>query len=266
MTDQEKRQYLQFAKDIASEAGEIMKKYFRNTDNHTTWKGDNTPATLADNEINSLVIEKVKSQFADHGVLGEEESYEAGRELLWVVDPIDGTASFSLGMPNSTFCLALVLGGKTQVSVIYDPFSDNVFSATLGGGAFCNEQKLLVPEISDIKNRYVFMPFGTKEQPGLYRDIATKLSESGCKTMFFPSFNYFSTLVVMGSGLACFMAYGSPWDAAAISLIAEEAGYVVSDIDGSSRRYDKWGEGIIVSHPYVYDQLIAGLKDAHNWD
>lgn len=266
MTQDEKQQYLEFAKKIAKEAGEIMKRYFRSTDRTTEWKEDDTPVTAADHEINRFVIEQVKTNFPDHGIIGEEESYEDARELLWVVDPIDGTAPFDLGMPTSTFCLGLVQGGQTKVSVVYDPFTDYLFNAAEGLGSFCGDVRLRASRIDSIKNKYVFMPLGTKEQPGLYRDIAVSLHESGCKTLFIPSFNYLSSLVVSGSGIACFMAYGSPWDSAAISLIAKEAGYMVSDIDGSDRDYSSWGKGIIVAHPFVYDQIIKGLKDAHNWD
>src|SRR5690606_26788011 len=102
MTDREKTEYLSFAKQLAIEAGAIMHKYHRSARRTTTWKDDNSPVTLADRDINSLVIQKIKDTFPDHGVIGEEESYEADRSYVWVVDPIDGTAPFDLGMQCST--------------------------------------------------------------------------------------------------------------------------------------------------------------------
>ena len=64
--------YLQFAKEIANEAGKIMKKYFIRKD-ISSYKGDKTIVTLADQEINSYLIKRVKEKFPTHSVDGEEE-------------------------------------------------------------------------------------------------------------------------------------------------------------------------------------------------
>ena len=68
------KEYLEFAKDIALKAKEIMLKYFYE-DNGSTYKEDNTIVTKADKEINSYLIEKVKEKYPDHSVDGEEEQF-----------------------------------------------------------------------------------------------------------------------------------------------------------------------------------------------
>ena len=110
---------LDFAKALALEAGEIMRKYFRSDRLGTVQKDDLTPLTVADTAINDLVIERVQHEFPEHGVLGEEASYEPNRQWIWVVDPIDGTSPYSCGIPISTFSLALVnkKDGQPYVSV-----------------------------------------------------------------------------------------------------------------------------------------------------
>ncbi|MCI8362187.1 MAG: hypothetical protein HFJ41_03500 [Clostridia bacterium] len=66
--------YLQFAKEIAKEAGNIMKKYFARKD-ISSYKGDKTIVTLADKEINSYLIKRVKEKYPEHCVDGEEEQF-----------------------------------------------------------------------------------------------------------------------------------------------------------------------------------------------
>lgn len=86
-------EYLEFAKDIAYQAGKIMLKYF-NQNNGASYKGDKTIVTLADTEINSYLIEKVKEHYPTHAVDGEEE--QSGKSnFVWVCDPVDGTAEIS---------------------------------------------------------------------------------------------------------------------------------------------------------------------------
>jgi myo-inositol-1(or 4)-monophosphatase len=100
---------LRFATDLAQEAGAIMDRYFRAEDIGTELKQDLTPVTVADTTINDLVIDRVQQSYPEHGVLGEENSYEPTRDRIWVVDPIDGTVPFSLGIPTSTFSLASLM-------------------------------------------------------------------------------------------------------------------------------------------------------------
>ncbi|MBU6501056.1 MAG: hypothetical protein KGJ89_02930 [Patescibacteria group bacterium] len=103
------------AKDIAKEAGVIMRKYF-DEDQHIEIKKDNTQVTIADKLINSLVIQRLAKAFPSDGVIGEEEStaeYGGGRK--WFCDPIDGTAAYIWGVPTAMFSLGLVLDGRPVI-------------------------------------------------------------------------------------------------------------------------------------------------------
>lgn len=137
------QEYLEFAKKLAYEAGDIMREYFQTTD--MVWKSDNTPVTQADTEINSRVIERIAAAYPEHSVIGEEESaVREGARYTWACDPVDGTMPYSHGLPISTFSLALCEDGKPVVGVVYDPFMDRLFWASVGGGAFCNDEAIHV--------------------------------------------------------------------------------------------------------------------------
>ncbi len=92
-----------------------------------------------DKAINYLVIKSIKQRYPEHGLMGEEADYGSGKEeLQWICDPLDGTKSFILGVPLTTFILGLAKQGKLLLSVIYNPFTDQSYYAQRGGGAFCD--------------------------------------------------------------------------------------------------------------------------------
>ena len=144
-------EYLEFAKDIAYQAGKIMIKYF-NQNNRASYKGDKTIVTIADKEINSYLIARVKERYPTHAIDGEEEQ-EGKSNFVWVCDPIDGTAMYARHIPVAVFSLALVIDGIPNIGVVYDPFTDNLYSAIKGKGAYKNNEKIYVNnyELNDIR-------------------------------------------------------------------------------------------------------------------
>ncbi len=258
---------LDFAKELAIEAGGIMRRYFRAEDIDTTFKDDNTPVTVADTTINNLVIEKVKEQFPGYGVIGEEESFESKGDFVWVLDPIDGTMPFSLGIPVSTFSLALVhrSNGQPVVAVAYDPQLDHLYSATKGQGAVLNDAKILTSKSSTIEKQYVVVGGGSLQDgvPYFSAGKCTTLARevAGARVFNFYSFVYSAMKVASGDLVAAIMRYGAPWDAAGAALIAQEAGAVVTDFEGKNRRYDEWGAGCVVAaNQAIHDEMMGLIK------
>ena len=105
-------------------------KYF-NQDNGASYKGDNTIVTLADTEINSYLINRVKEKYPEHYVDGEEEQFGKS-DYVWVFDPVDGTAMYARHIPVAVFSLALVINGISVVGVVYDPCTDSLYTAIKG--------------------------------------------------------------------------------------------------------------------------------------
>jgi fructose-1,6-bisphosphatase/inositol monophosphatase family enzyme len=127
--------YLDFAKKLALQAGDIMLQYF-DTDIAVETKEDASPLTIADTTINKMVIAAIHEKYPDHGIIGEEESdHTVGTKYVWVCDPIDGTIPFTMGVPTSQFSLALVKDGVSILGVLYDPYTKRMYEAVKGARA-----------------------------------------------------------------------------------------------------------------------------------
>lgn len=256
MNQADKQNYLDFAKALALEAGAIMRKYFLATD--IEWKSNQTPVTQADTEINSLIIERIKAAYPDHSVLGEEESYNLGKEYTWVCDPADGTMPYSHGLPISTFSLALCLDGVPQVGVVYDPFMKRLYSASVDGGAYCNDEVVQVNQ-QGMKNALIDMSAFPSTDPVLDVDssVMTKVFDAGARVTSLWSCILPSCLVAQGSYEGVVLNLATPHDSAAIKVIVEEAGGKVTDLYGNDQRYDRPTKGFIASNGVVHDELVS---------
>src|SRR5215213_6874003 len=102
--DTDYQQYLTFGIALAYEAGDVMRRWF-GAKPESSWKLDDTIVTVADKEVNRLVIERINEEYPEHGVDGEEESAKTDHNHVWVCDPIDGTNLFARNVPMSVFSL-----------------------------------------------------------------------------------------------------------------------------------------------------------------
>lgn len=248
-------EYLEFAKDIAKKAGEIMQKYF-NIDNGASYKGDKTIVTLADKEINSYLIERVKEKYPNHSVDGEEEKF-GNSNYVWICDPVDGTAMYARHIPVAVFSLALVVDGTPIVGVVYDIFTNNLYTAIKGKGAYKNNTKIKVNDIPLDDMRGV-SNFDMWKNAG-YK-IYDVIKELGEKTYFVSIGSVIRACVCVASGefnLAIFPGTKNKnCDIAAVKVIVEEAGGKVTDFFGNEQRYDKDINGAIISNGIVHEEVL----------
>lgn len=250
-----------FAVALAREAGEIMRTYFNAQDKGTQTKTDNSPVTIADTMINQLLIDRVREQFPDHGVLGEEQSYQADRTNLWVCDPIDGTVGFIVGVPTAMFSLAYVVDGIPQVAVIYEPLLDKLFVAVKGRGANLNDKPIHVSDRQTLDGASIGLTMSVG-QLLQRKPFCDKLIADNAKLMVAIPGNVFKGSLVAQGRLDAFIFPGrGAHDVAAEKLIIEEAGGRVTSLDGLEQRYDGAIRGAIVSNGKLHDALIKHLRE-----
>lgn len=256
----ESNEYLNFAKKMCIEAGKIMKKYFYQ-DNGASYKGDKTIVTLADKEINHILIEKVKEKFPDHSVDGEEEKFGKSK-YVWVCDPVDGTAMYARHIPVAVFSLALVVDGVPVVGVVYDPFLDKLYSAIKGQGAYCNDEKITVNDykLEDEKSISHFDMW-----PAAGYNVIPMLNELYKKTYFIGVGSIIRACMCVATGdfTCCIFpgTKGKNCDIAAVKVIVEEAGGRVTDLFGNEQRYDEEINGALISNGIVHDELVKSAKE-----
>jgi myo-inositol-1(or 4)-monophosphatase len=254
--------YVVFAKNLATEAEGVALKYF-GFDTESEWKGDDTPLTKADTEINDLVIRRVHEAYPEHSIYGEEQSRRVeGSRYIWVCDPIDGTMPFSNGLPLFTFSLALVdeRTGLPVLGVVNDPVMKRMYWATKGGGAYRNDTKLSVSRADALTNTYVSTDGSGRSLGFSNLPMMGILSEKKCKVMRFLSFIYGGVQVANGKFVGAIFYAPSGHDVAALKVITEEAGGKVTDLDGKERRYDEDGVGCVVSNGTLHNELLECVK------
>ena len=252
-------EYLNFAIDIAKHAGKVMMKYFKQN-NGASYKGDKTIVTLADTEINSYLIKQVKENYPSHCVDGEEEQI-GKRDYVWVCDPVDGTAMYARHIPVAVFSLALVIKGESKVGVVFDPFTDSLYTAIRGKGAYKNGEKITVNdyELDDMKTvcHYDLWPEADY-------NISRVLQELGNKTYIIGLGSIIRSCMCVASGDFTFAIFPGTkhknCDIAAVKVIVEEAGGTVTDLFGNEQRYDESINGAVVSNGKVHNEVTETVK------
>ena len=193
--------------------------------------------TDCDKKVQDRLRSGLSAIMPDAHFVGEEGTARefSPKGKFFIVDPIDGTTNFIKGFNASCISVALVVDGAAEFGAIYNPYLDEMFAAIRGQGAFCNGKRIHVSS-EPLENGLVI--FGTSP----YNE---ELSEKSFKL----AYEYFRRSIdVRRTGSAaldlCSVAAGraelffelqlSPWDYAAGALIVEEAGGIVTDIEGNA--------------------------------
>lgn len=244
---------LEVAKQIAYEAGDIMRTYFY-TDQQTVQKEDGSPVTIADTTINRMVIERLAEVFPGDIVIGEEESTgEYGNGRRWFCDPIDGTKAFTWRVPTAMFSLGFVVDGRPILGVCYEPMLDKLYWAVDGKGAYCNGVSLTVSNETLQQGilATVSSPYRLRRE-ATYMDA---LLDTNVEMASFSGAVAKSVRVADGTFVGYLEELVNGHDMAAVQVIVEQAGGKVTGFDGTALDYSLPFKGAIVSNSIVHDDL-----------
>jgi myo-inositol-1(or 4)-monophosphatase len=263
------------AVEAARQAGAIMlegRKAFKLSEVMSK-QGSRDILTEYDTKCQEKIYEVIKDKFPEHAFLGEED-VEPGREAatkaiellseedhLWIVDPIDGTTNFAHSMAISGIIIAYCKKGLCTFGLIYDPYSDEMFTAWRGKGAYMNGHRISVDKVTDIRDAVLC----TGSPPNLDSlqgclNAQTALS-SQCRTMrILGSAAINLAWVACGRLSSYFETDMNVWDVAAGSLLVEEAGGRVSDVWGQPYRLQT--RSYVCSNGAIHDALQKRLLEA----
>ena len=126
-------------------------------------KGPIDLVTVADRDSETQIISTIKDVYPDHSIMAEESGQHHGEEdMLWVIDPLDGTTNFAHGVPIFAVSIALRSGGETRVGVILNPVSGELFSAIRGQGAKLNGHTISVTQTASVAESLLVTGFSYK--------------------------------------------------------------------------------------------------------
>ena len=250
----------QVALHAALKAGEVVEKYFHQTV-AVRHKSKNQPVTVADDEANAIIHQLVFNSFPKDGWLSEETKDNHLRlscNRVWIVDPLDGTKEFINSIPEFAISIALVVKGRPVVGVVYNPITKEMFSAQVGKGAFLNQLSIHVSSQSDLVQAKILA-----SRSELARD-EWKSIEGGFHIVPAGGMAYKMVLVACGKCDGSFsLQPKSEWDICAGHLIVEEAGGMVTQLDGSAFVYNQKNVrvmGIVHSNSLLHSQILKKIS------
>lgn len=218
--------------------------------------------TEVDHASEKVIIETLLGAYPGHGILAEESGSEHGArdsECVWIIDPLDGTTNFIHGFPVYCVSIALAVRGKVEQAVIFDPSRNDLFTATKGRGAYCNDRRLRVSKrvrLSEclLSTGFPFRPGDNFKSylnmMGDVMQVTSGLRRPGAAAL---------DLAYVAAGFTDgFFEKGlQPWDVAAGSLLVTEAGGLVGNFTGEANFLEQ--QECMAASPKIYGQLVPLL-------
>ena len=260
MTARENRQLVSFAREIALGAGEILREGFHKS-KRITYKGRIDPVTEYDLKAEKFLVSRIQKAYPHHSLLTEEGTSRGEKSTYrWVIDPLDGTVNFAHGFP--VYCVSVGVEFESDIvaGAVYYPERDEMFYASRGQGAFMNRTRLKVTSCDRLDRALLATGFaydiGTarRNNLGLFARMAKKAQ--GIRRPGSAAIDL------------CWLAAGRidgfwelklhPWDTAAAKLMVEEAGGLVSRING--KPYSIYDKDLLASNRVLHRKMQAVLS------
>ena len=224
-------------------------------------KSPNDFVTEVDRAAEQAIIEVLRDAFPGHGILAEE-SGESGpeSEYTWIIDPLDGTTNFIHGMPQYAVSIAQTKNGVLEHAVVYDPNTNEMFTASRGAGAFLNDRRIRVSRRTRLNEALIGTGFPFRQFDhvdaylGMFKELTQKTA--GIRR---PGAASLDLAYVAAGRFDGFWEMGlSPWDMAAGVLLIQEAGGLVSDLSGEAN-YLTTGN-LVAGTPKIFGQLLPIIQ------
>lgn len=244
---------------LAREAGALLMSYFGKVS--IEYKGEADLVTQADRASEKLIAERIRRQWPDHDLIGEEGSRsETGSDYCWYVDPLDGTTNFAHGYP--VFCVSLGLDykGERLAGVIYDPTRNEMFAAEKGKGATLNGASIHVSMTSRLAESLVATGFPSHKRhknPNIHFYHQLTLRSHGVRRAGSAALDL--CYVACGRYEAFWEFNLNPWDTAAGVLLVQEAGGTVTNFNGGPFTIDS--RQVLASNSLLHDELLREFQN-----
>ncbi|MDE1942311.1 MAG: inositol monophosphatase [Betaproteobacteria bacterium] len=254
---------LNIAVKAARRAGSIINRAALDVDRLTvTKKGPADFVSEVDRMVETAIIGVLREAYPDHAFLGEEGGAVGESEFQWIIDPIDGTTNFLHGFPMYCTSIALAHKGVITQAVIYDPVRNDLFTASRGSGAFFNERRMRVSSQTRMEDALIGsgFPFSSMEHQERYLRMFAEVMRKSAGIRR-PGSAALDLAYVAAGRYDGFWELGlKPWDMAAGTLLIQEAGGLVSDLEGEDR-FLQTGH-VVAGNPKIFAQLLPMVARA----
>ena len=254
---------LNVAKKAANKASGVIQSFQEEHSFEINFKGKNDLVTDADIAAEEAILEVITKAFPGDKIMAEESSEEQvlPEERTWLIDPIDGTTNFAHGFP--VFCVSIALweGQQAKAALVLEVSSEEYFTAERGEGAYLNEKRIEVSNISEAKHSLIGTGFPYNDL-SLVKNYLRFFEWLMHRTQGVrrPGSAAYDLCCVASGRYDGFYEYAlNPWDIAAASLIVEEAGGVVTDWQGGSNWL--FGERIIAGNTDIHSFLLKAIQE-----
>ncbi len=219
-------------------------------------KGHADFVSEVDHQAEMEIINTIKETYPDHAIYAEESGLTEGNDFEWIIDPLDGTTNFLHGIPQYAVSIAMREKGVLKVAVVFDPVKDELFTAVKGEGALLNDHRIRVSKTDNMSFTLLATGFP-------YKDMKNLDLWSDCFRSVLPE-----TSGVRRAGSAAldlaWVAAGrydgfwefdlNTWDIAAGVLLVQEAGGMVSEVDGG--RDHMLSGDIMAANSTIYRKML----------
>lgn len=196
--------------------------------------------TQADLDSEKAIVKIVEKDFPDHNIIAEETGFQSkGSQYTWIIDPLDGTSNFSTGLSWFGVLISVLKDWEPVASGAALPFYNYFYLAEKGKGSFLNDKKISVSDETELRNILAVYSLDFKENFSITQKESQIIAKLVRNTRNLRSTNSLVDQLYVAEGKfgSCINQTTKIWDIAAPSLIIEEAGGIVTDINGDKLNF-----------------------------
>ncbi len=254
---------LNVAIDTAREAGNYLKQHLGKIKNIERKSGqEKNLVTEIDKGSEEIIIRLLRRYFPSHDILAEESGtrHRLTSEYRWVIDPLDGTTNYTHGFPVFCVSIGLEWKGELLLGVIYDPNTDELFSAEKGKGAYLNGKRIIVSKVDALQRSLLVtgFPYNIADNPGHAVEHFVKFLMKSQAVRRMGSAALDLAYVAAGRFDGFWEVELNPWDMAAGVLLVQEAGGIVTDFRNDP--VSIYRKEILASNGLIQTAMIELLK------
>jgi myo-inositol-1(or 4)-monophosphatase len=248
----------ELARDVIRDAGSRAMEYFDGIAGDLEVEAKENAldmVSIADKNVEAIIRDQIGDSFPEDGFLGEEMGIEKGdNDCLWVIDPIDGTACFVNQMSSWCISIALVVKGRIELALIYQPCGKELFTARRGAGALLNGEPIKAHEAKTVGDGLMGLGMSHRTTSDAITPFIKDLLDR--EGIFIRNGSGALSMAYAAAGrlIGYYEPHINPWDCLAGILLMREAGGWANDYLGAPDALEK-GAPILTAGPNVAKEL-----------